>query len=148
MGWVSEETFKMFSADFEMGTVWNSATTLQSQRIVNMVSARWASLPWRVGREPVVMDDGFRDLDEGLLGAFAAHCSFKATTRSGFNLSPSDEREDANILSDIPEFTRNVLLSKYVHAKRDRPTQADQSQRGSGQLVFEGNDGIVPRSWN
>jgi len=112
-----------------MGATWVAFTDVEQQRIARIVSHRWESLPWLEGKEPQVtdaeLDPQARTLDNGLMAAFAMHCVHIAE-RNSVATGEIDENEDDSLLSDLPVFTRNVLLSEYIQGDGVEAEQLSQ----------------------
>ena len=124
-------------SDYELGDTFNQLSNDQVVRIVRMVSARWESIIWREGMEPApdaqVPGDRWDAMDSALRSAFAAHLRFAAERGGSFDI-PVEEQQSPNILSDIPVYTRNILLSKYIVVD-DNPWEARQRGFGDNSLA-------------
>ena len=141
MIWVSNEELDVFEDEYVMGSTWESSLLGQKRKIARTVSARWAALPWLASKEPELVDpdadpqSGERELDDSLLAAFALHCRWIIDN----NDNPEaiiDEDDDRQILSDIPRFTRNILLGGYINVNDEFPWSAERKRRGPVDLGF------------
>ena len=129
MAWLNNTQVEALSTQYTMGDTWSSLTADERARVARVVSHRWGALPWLTGKEPEVtdatVDANARTLDASLTAAFAMHCVHVAE-RNQVATGQIDENEDDSLLSDLPVFTRNVLLSEYVQADGHTAEQLSQ----------------------
>lgn len=119
--WLTQAQINALDTMYPMSSVWTSLAESDKNKVVLQVSSRWEVLPWITGKKPVLTsedpEDGSteRTLDEALMAAFAVHCNEIATSQETSAISEHSVSHDSYaVLSDLPVFTRNVLLGDYV----------------------------------
>ena len=126
--WVTQAQIDSFT-DYTDSGFWSALDAAGKTRVVKLVSARWASFAWKEGKQPELIrkTDTVRKLDESLLAAFALHCVHVATLSGNANISADADDDDPNIMSDVPEYSRNILLTGYVYTDDQFAAFGDQA---------------------
>ena len=131
--WLNDAQIASLSDVYAMGQIWEGLAAPERLKVVTMVSHRWEALPWNVGEEPEQPESGSTDtrwdsMDDGLKVAFAQHCRYLADANLNPDINPEEgsNENERLVLSDVPRFTRNILLGRYVNVDGEFPWSAEQ----------------------
>ena len=141
MSWLTPAQITGLSDTYDMGAQWDTRTADERLKLSNVVSARWASFPWISGSEPEATQTGTRwmSMDESLKSAFAMHLRYLADSAGSPDVK-IEEDDDRQILSDVPRYTRNILLGRYVNTDDRFPWSAEPQRRGRRRIIYVGAD--------
>lgn len=124
MAWLDATAQAAIADDLPMGAVWEAATAAERAKVEEQVSARWAALATSHGSKLslTVLRERVVTKDDAAYAAYGAH--LRELTEQ-----PTSTTTEADQYSDLPEFTRNILVALEVIPSLDEPDRVSSRAR-------------------